>query len=99
MRYILALLSCLKTCCLGSFPNPSQTHTASLRVPEIALQGGCITPAAPSESVRLDLMQVVIRLKRDSYSGGGRKGIGKKAFLNYYGNDQIAALSWNDKET
>lgn len=68
MRCILALTSCLIAGCLGSFPNPGQTHMASRKVPEIALHGGCITPAAPSESVRLDLMQVVIRQKRDSYS-------------------------------
>ncbi|MEW6351608.1 MAG: ankyrin repeat domain-containing protein [Thermodesulfobacteriota bacterium] len=31
-------------------------------------RGGCIAPAAPSETIRLDLMEVTFQLKRDTYS-------------------------------
>jgi hypothetical protein len=65
MRYVRVLFSCLFTGCL-MFPSPGGT---TMRLPgsDIALAGGCISPAALNDSIRLDSMQVTIRLKQRSY--------------------------------
>jgi hypothetical protein len=38
----------------------------------ISLQGGCIAPCAPNENIRLDVMRVTFRSKRDTYSVDAR---------------------------
>jgi hypothetical protein len=63
MRYVLALVLCL----MAGYPASARSPYDFEKPPQIKLQGGCITPAAPNENIRLDLMQVTIRLKRDSY--------------------------------
>ncbi|MFC1835111.1 hypothetical protein ACFL2Q_10285, partial [Thermodesulfobacteriota bacterium] len=69
MRYLPALIFCVIGGGLWFFPNPA--HPDDLIFQEIRLQGGCIAPQAPNENIRLDVMQVTIRGKRDSYSVDG----------------------------
>lgn len=59
MRYASAVLLCLIAGLLGSFAHADR--------PVISLQGGCIAPSAPNENIRLDVMSVTFRSKRDSY--------------------------------
>ncbi|MFC1836460.1 hypothetical protein ACFL2Q_17350 [Thermodesulfobacteriota bacterium] len=64
MRFIAASNFCLIAGLLGSFAH------ADRRV--ISLQGGCIAPSAPNENIRLDVMHVTFRSKRDTYSVDAR---------------------------
>jgi hypothetical protein len=60
MRCALAMIFCVIAGLLNAF--------AHVERPVINLQGGCITPSAPNEHIRLDVMRVIFRAKRDSYS-------------------------------
>jgi hypothetical protein len=59
MRYLPAVILCLIAGLLGSFAHADP--------PVISLQGGCIAPSASNENIRLDIMSVTFRSKRDSY--------------------------------
>jgi hypothetical protein len=60
----ICCIQALFFCLIASFLS-SAAH-AEGRV--ISLQGGCIAPSAPSDSIRLDEINVTFRSKRDSYS-------------------------------
>jgi hypothetical protein len=78
MRNILVMVLYFIACLLGFFPNPAHSSSPEQNClmsigsswgPEpIRLQGGCISPPAPSENIRLDVMSVTMRGKRDSYT-------------------------------
>lgn len=79
MRYLSAFISFWIAGFIGFYPYLSHTLAndtlcsqpteSSLNQPEpIRLQGGCISPSAPNNKIRLDFMKVTIRGKRDSYS-------------------------------
>jgi hypothetical protein len=64
MRYVSAVILCVFAGLLNAF--------AHVERPVINLQGGCIAPSAPNEDIRLDVMRVTFRAKRDSYSVDAR---------------------------
>ncbi len=56
---------------LGAFAVASPSENTTQR-PVISLQGGCIAPSSPNENIRLDVIHVTFRSKRDSYSVDAR---------------------------
>jgi hypothetical protein len=64
LRYVSAVMLCFIVGLFGS--------SACAERPVISLQGGCIAPSAPNENIRLDVMHVTFRSKRDSYSVDAR---------------------------
>ncbi len=62
---ILSLIAVLLVAIAHAAPRSCRSY---LNRTMIRLQGGCIAPSAPNENIRLDVMHVTIRCKRDSYS-------------------------------